>query len=65
MDGITITITSTTAQAHTVTCTGNIMTGAAGTGLLTFAAHAGATVTLVAYNGKWMLIDNQAVTVTS
>jgi hypothetical protein len=64
-DGCTIVITSNTAYAHTVTSTGNIQTGAAGTGVLTFAAYAGASLTLRAYGGKWQLINNQAITITS
>ena len=64
-DGIIISIMSNTAHAHTLTATGNLETGATGTGVLTFAAHAGATVQLMAYQGKWIVQSLQGVTVTS
>ena len=64
-DGLTVAIFSNTAQAHTLTSTGNIQSGAAGTGVLTFAAHAGAGVLLRAYQGKWQIIGATGITVTS
>ena len=64
-DNLNVFITSNTAFAHTLTSTGNIQSGAAGTGVLTFAAHAGANVLLRAYQGKWQLIGSNGVTVTS
>ena len=65
MDGMIITFTSSTAYAHTVTCSGGIGTGGSQTGVLTFAAHPGASVTLMSYGGYWMIIANNLVTLTS
>jgi hypothetical protein len=52
-DGVRIEITSNTAFAHTVTATGLFLTGTASVNLATFAAFAGARLSLRAYNGKW------------
>ncbi len=54
-DGLTITLTSTTAFAHTLTATGLLQTGSASVNAATFAAFAGAGLTLQAYQGKWMV----------
>jgi len=64
-DGAVIRIYSGSAYAHVITATGLLYTGAAGTGVLTFAAYAGAGVTLVAYNAHWIVYINNAVTITS
>jgi hypothetical protein len=64
-DGLTIAIFSNTAFAHTLTSTGNIQTGGTATGVLTFAAHAGAGILLRAYQGKWQIVGNNLVTLTS
>jgi hypothetical protein len=61
-DGVTITITSNSAFAHVITATGLFQSGAAGVNTCTFAAHAGATVTLYAYQGKWNWIASVAAT---
>lgn len=60
-DGIIITISSTTANAHTLTATGLFQTGTATVNLATFAAFAGASITLMAYNAKWIVISVNAV----
>ncbi len=54
-DGIEIIVSSTTAFAHTITATGLLQTGTAAVNVATFAAQAGAGVTLMAYNGKWIV----------
>jgi hypothetical protein len=54
-DGYEILIISTTANAHTVTSTGNLQTGTAGVNKATFPAQAGAAIWLVAFNGKWVV----------
>ena len=54
-DGVTIWVVSATAYAHTITSTGNMMTGAAGQNTATFAAHPGASIELIAYNGSWVV----------
>jgi hypothetical protein len=64
-DGLVISLVSNTAYAHTLTSTGNLQTGASGTGVLTMAAYAGCTILLRAYQGKWQLIGSVGITVTS
>jgi hypothetical protein len=54
-DGLIISISSSTAFAHTLTATGLLQTGSAAVNVATFAAFAGAGVTLMAYNGKWVV----------
>jgi hypothetical protein len=64
-NGMVKVITSATALAHTVTATGlfdNGVTGGA-KNTATFAAFAGASMTVMAYNGKWHVIALNAVTV--
>lgn len=61
-DGLTITIQSTTANAHTLTATGLLQVGTASVNLATFAAQAGAGLVLRAYNGKWVLISSVGIT---
>jgi hypothetical protein len=61
-DGITIRVTSATANAHTITATGLLQTGAAAVNVATFAAHAGASVTLRAYQGAWQVVASTAIT---
>jgi hypothetical protein len=64
-DGLLLTVTSATAFAHTITATSLIedgVTGGAKT-TATFAAFAGATIVLVAYNLKWHTVALKAVTV--
>ncbi|WP_162434553.1 hypothetical protein [Pseudoxanthomonas koreensis] len=52
--GQRITVTSASAYAHVVTATGLIHDGTTGAhNTVTFAAFAGASVTLVGYSGKW------------
>lgn len=63
-DGIRLTITSNSAFAHTVTATGLLNTGTATVNLATFAAFAGATLSLVAVGGKWNVTGAVAVVLT-
>lgn len=63
-DGIRIRIFSNTANAHTVTATGLFQDGAGHVNLATFAANAGASLILEAYQGKWNVISNQGVTMS-
>lgn len=60
-DGTILVITSNSAFAHTLTATGLLQTGTATVNLATFAAFAGATITLMAYQGKWNVISSTAV----
>lgn len=61
-DGLQIVITSGTAFAHTITATGLLNTGSANANVATFAAFAGATVTLMAWAGKWNILYSTGVT---
>ncbi|HEV8059815.1 MAG TPA: hypothetical protein VGP68_08070 [Gemmataceae bacterium] len=61
-DGLIITLTSATAYAHTLTATGLLSTGSASVNEATFAAYAGAGLTLQAYNGTWQVIASNGVT---
>jgi hypothetical protein len=61
-DGLTITVTSNTAFAHAITATGLLQTGSASVNSATFAASAGASITLMAYQGKWNVLNSNAVT---
>jgi hypothetical protein len=61
-DGIAISITSSTAFAHTLTATGLLQTGSASVNVATFAAFAGASVSLKAYQGKWLVTAQVAIT---
>jgi hypothetical protein len=65
-DGQTLCIISTTAFAHTVTTPQNkIIDGTASTkDTYTFAAHAGGSIYLVAYNGLWYLAGSVAGALT-
>jgi hypothetical protein len=61
-DNLSIAIYSSTAFAHTLTSTGNMSTGSANVNKATFAAFAGAGVTLRAYQGKWQVIGSTGIT---
>ena len=63
-DGLTISIVSATAFAHTITATGLLQTGSAAVNVATLAAFAGAGVTLRAYNGKWQVTASVGATFT-
>ena len=63
-DGLEITITSNTAFAHTVTATGLFQSGSASVNLATFAAFAGASITIQAYQGKWNVVGLVGVTLS-
>jgi hypothetical protein len=61
-DGIEITLTSNTANAHTLTATGLLQTGTASVNVATFAAQPGAGLTLMAYQGKWNVLCSVGIT---
>jgi hypothetical protein len=62
-DGKIITVTSATANAHTITATGLLQTGAgANANLATFAAQPGAGLTLMAYQAKWYVLASVGIT---
>lgn len=61
-DGKIITVTSNTANAHTITATGLLQTGTASVNVATFAAQPGAGLTLMAYQGKWNVLGSVGIT---
>lgn len=61
-DGVVIVVSSNTANAHTITATGLLQTGTASVNVATFAASAGAGVTLMAYQGKWNVLASVGIT---
>lgn len=65
-EGIVITVVSQTANAHTITATGLIDNGVTGGSktTATFAAFAGAAITLMASNLKWAVVSSNVVTVS-
>jgi hypothetical protein len=63
-DGKILYIFSTTAFAHTITATGLFQTGSASVNLATYAAFAGAAITIMALNAKWVVISSVGVTFT-
>jgi hypothetical protein len=63
-DGLTISVSSNTAFAHTITATGLLQTGTAAVNVATFAVFAGSGVTLRAYAGKWQVTAQVVMTFT-
>lgn len=63
-DGARLTITSTTAYAHTVTVSGGIGGAGSGADVGTFGAAAGNGVTLISYGGYWWVEPGTNLNVT-
>jgi hypothetical protein len=63
-DGLYKRIISNTANAHTITATGLYVDGAGHVNLATFAAQIGASIDLMAFAGKWVVIRVQGVTMS-
>ena len=61
-DGVTISIISSTLFAHTLTATGLLSTGTASVNVATYAAFAGAGLTLKAYQGLWLVTASVGIT---
>lgn len=61
-DFIQIVITSNSAFAHVITATGLLQTGAATVNTATTSAFAGASLTLIAYQGKWNVVSQNTIT---
>lgn len=61
-DGKIVEVASSTANAHTITATGLLQTGDATTDVITFNGAAGASVRLMAYNAKWIVVASNGVT---
>jgi hypothetical protein len=66
-DGTVLTIYSSTAYAHTLTATGGTFYGGVVTNVTvyTFAAYAGSGITLMAYNGHWIVLGTVTGSFTS
>lgn len=63
-DGLQMLVISSTANAHTITATGLFADGAGHVNLATFAAQIGASILLMAYQGKWYVLNVQGVTMS-
>ncbi len=63
-DGLYKRIISNTANAHTITATGLYVDGAGHVNLATFASQIGASLDLMAFAGKWVVIRVQGVTMS-
>lgn len=64
-DGVTITITSDNASAHTFTFTGGTLdSGSAAVTTATYNAFKGATFTFMSYNGRWKVLSASGVSFT-
>jgi hypothetical protein len=61
-DSKTIVISSSTLHAHTLTATNLLSTGGAAVSVATFAAYAGAGLTLKAYQGLWQVVAAVGIT---
>lgn len=61
-DGTNIIIASSTPYEHIISSVGNLMTGTAAVNYITFPPYAGGEVDLLAFNGKWIVINSQMVT---
>lgn len=62
-DGVRLTIFSTTAAAHTVTYDAGFYADTTSSDVATFAAKAGASMTIMAYKGAWGVISLGNVTI--
>ena len=60
-DGNQITIISTTAFTHVISAIGLLQTGTAAVNYITFNAFVGASVTLKAFQGKWIVVSSNQV----
>lgn len=62
-DGVTITVTSNTAFAHTITFASTVLQfGAGAATVVSFAAQAGASITFQAFGAKWNVVANNLCT---
>jgi hypothetical protein len=66
MDGVKLEFVSSTAYAHTITAMSLLNNGGSGVPYTTatFAAHAGASITLMAYQGLWYVLSIDNVTLS-
>jgi hypothetical protein len=60
-DGVNIIITSSTPYEHIISAVGLLQTGTPAQNYVTFPQFAGGEVDLMAYNGKWIVLNSQVV----
>ena len=60
-DGVDILIASSTPYQHIISAIGLLQTGTAAQNYIDFPQYAGGEVELVAYNGKWIVLNSQIV----
>ena len=60
-DGVNIIITSATPFEHIISAVGLLQSGTAAVNYVTFPGFAGGEVDLMAYNGKWIVLNSQVV----
>jgi hypothetical protein len=60
-DGTNIIITSSTGYEHVISAIGLLMTGTAAMNYITFPPYPGGEVDLMAFGGKWIVLNAQAV----
>ena len=60
-DGVNIIITSATPYEHVISAIGLLVTGTSAQNYVTFPMYAGGEVDLMAYNGKWQVLNSQVV----
>lgn len=60
-DGNTIVLTSATPYAHVLSAIGLLQTGTAAINYATFSAFPGSSLTLRAYQGKWIVVSSNQV----
>jgi hypothetical protein len=61
-DGVNIIISSSTPFQHVITAIGLLQTGTAAVNYVMFPQFAGGEVDLMAYNGKWIVLNSQLTT---
>ena len=62
-DGLLVQFVSTTAAAHVITYTAGFSGNTTSSDIATFVATFGATITIMAQNGKWLAVSNTGVTI--
>ena len=62
-DGKSITIITTTAQAHVITCSSDGFNAKGSSGTITYAPAVGNATEIVAYNGHWYVVVVNGVTI--
>lgn len=61
-DGTNIIISSSTPYQHIISAIGLLQTGSAAVNYVDFPQYAGGEVDLMAFNGKWIVLNSQVVT---